>query len=297
MAGSGDEVPTSQGRAARSLSAVNSSPFWKRIREEADLPVTVPPWFLLLRAVSKTGVYGVSVAWMAFLPTSEATDIVLWTVIGVLWLTIVVGSALDFRHRRRTEKARMLRASDVAMILAPLPIFLGSPIIVGALLVAGYGMQLRRISGGEVFLFALVGSFGALLLGTIALYGAESADSKSPISSPTDAAVFAAATLMRLNSLKAGNPVTEEGQVVVTVLQVVSAIFLGALYGGLLTMVVKDSGKRKTNDTTEARLAYVIKQQQEILRRLDALAPKPAADPPEPASATGDAPPAPGSLT
>lgn len=30
---------------------------------------------------------------------------------------------------------------------------------------------------------------------------------------------------------------------------------------------------------------------------IDALAPKPAADPPEPASATGDAPPAPGSLT
>jgi hypothetical protein len=73
--------------------------------------------------------------------------------------------------------------------------------------------------------------------------------------------------------LKLASPVTSEGHTIVVVLQVFSAIFLGALYGGLLTMAVKDSSKKPTSSKTDARLAYVIKQQQEILARLDALAP------------------------
>ena len=43
---------------------------------------------------------------------------------------------------------------------------------------------------------------------------------------------------------------------------------------------VKDSKKKPSTSTTDARLAYVIKQQQEILRRLDAIAP-PAKEPDE----------------
>jgi hypothetical protein len=38
-------------------------------------------------------------------------------------------------------------------------------------------------------------------------------------------------------------------------------------------MVVRDSSKKPSTSKTDARLAYVIKQQQEILARLDALAP------------------------
>ena len=122
-------------------------------------------------------------------------------------------------------------------------------------------------------MFALVGSIGAIVLGTVALVGAESQVAQAPLSQPEAAIGFTLATLFRLTSIKLAGPVTSEGHVIVVVLQVFSAVFLGAFYGGLLAMVVRDSSKRPSTSKTDARLAYVIKQQQEILARLDALAP------------------------
>ena len=159
------------------------------------------------------------------------------------------------------------------MLLAPVPAILDLPALCIILLVAGYVMQLRRISAGQVFMFAVVGSVGAIFLGTVALVGAESQVPQAPLSYPEAAVGFTLATLFRLSSLKLAGPVTSEGHVIVVVLQVFSAVFLGAFYGGLLAMVVKDSSKKPSTSKTDARLAYVIKQQQEILKRLDALAP------------------------
>jgi hypothetical protein len=192
--------------------------------------------------------------------------------VGVLWATTLAATVIDFMHRRHTGASRIARISDITMLLAPVPAMLNLPALSIILLVAGYVMQLRRISAGQVFMFAVVGSVGAIVLGTVALIGAESQVAQAPLSEPGAAIGFTLATLFRVTALKLASPVTSEGHVIVVVLQVFSAIFLGAFYGGLLAMVVKDSSKKPSTSKTDARLAYVIKQQQEILKKLDALA-------------------------
>lgn len=242
--------------------------------QEAALPVRTPRWFVILRAISKTLVYGLVIAWLGFIPVHQVGEVILQLLLGVLWATILAATVIDVLHRRRTQESRLARISDVAMLLAPLPLFLDLPAVSVVLLAVGYVMQLRRISAGQVFMFAIFGSVAAIVLGTIALIGAESTQPGSSLAQPAEAAGFTLATLFRITSLKLSAPMSDEGRAVVVVLQVFSAIFLGALYGGLLAMVVKDSSKKSSSSTTDARLAYVIKQQQEILKRLDALAPK-----------------------
>jgi len=273
-----DEKPTS--RRERVQSRVTSSGFWHRVSEEAAIPVPVPRWFLVLRALSKTMIYGLVVAWVAFIPVYGAWAVVLWSCVGLLWVTILAATVIDVRHARRTEQSHRARISDITMLLAPLPALVDLPALCIILLVAGYIMQLRRISAGQAFMFALVGSIGAILLGTIALIGAESIRAGSELAQPLNAIEYTAAKLFRLTSVNVGTPETTEGEAIGTILQIFSAIFLGALYGGLLALVVKDSKKKPSASTTDARLAYVIKQQQEILRRLDAIAP-PAKEPDE----------------
>ena len=266
-----DEKPTS--RRQRVQASVTSSGFWHRVSEEAAIPVTVPRWFLVLRALSKTMIYGLVVAWVAFIPLRGAWAIVLWSCVGLLWVTILAATVIDVRHARRTEQSHRARLSDITMLLAPLPALVDLPALCIILLVAGYIMQLRRISAGQAFMFALFGSIGAILLGTIALIGAESVRAGSELAQPINAIEYTAAKLFRLTSVNVGTPETTEGEAIGTILQIFSAIFLGALYGGLLAFVVKDSKKKPSTSTTDARLAYVIKQQQEILRRLDSIAP------------------------
>lgn len=250
-----------------------------RLAQEAALPIPVPPWFVVMRAITKSMIYGLVVAWLAFIPVHEIGRMVLWSLLAVMWVVILTATVIDIVHRRRAQESRLARMSDVAMLLAPLPIFVDLPGLCIVLIVVGYVLQLRRISGGQVFTFVLFGSVGTIILGTIALLGAESQQPNAPLGHPAAAAEFTVATLFRLTSIKAGAPITQEGQVIVTVLQIVSAIFLGALYGGLLTWAVRDSrtstaaSASRQSSTTETRLAYVIKQQQEILRRLDAIAP------------------------
>lgn len=252
---------------------VTSTGFWHRLSEEAAVPVRVPRWFLALRALSKTMIYGLVVAWVAFIPLNGAWAIVLWSCVGLLWVTILAATVIDVRHARRTEQSFRARISDITMLLAPLPALVDLPALCIILLVAGYLMQLRRISAGQAFMFALVGSIGAIVLGTIALIGAESVRAGSELAQPINAIEYTAARIFRLTSVDVGKPATSEGEAIGTILQIFSAIFLGALYGGLLALVVKDSKKKPSASTTDARLAYVIKQQQEILRRLDSIAP------------------------
>jgi len=270
----GDATPESASPtlSRRVRSGVTSSGLWQRLSAEAGIPVTTPRWFIALRAASKTMLFGLLVAWVAFIPVHGVGAVVLWLCVGVLWATILAATVIDFLHRRRTGESRLARISDVTMLLAPVPALLGLPGVCIALLVAGYVMQLRRISAGQVFMFAVVGSIGAIVLGTVALVGAESQVAQAPLAEPGSAIGFTLATLFRVTSVKLASPQTSEGHVIVVVLQVFSAIFLGALYGGLLTMVVKDSSKKPATSKTDARLAYVIKQQQEILKKLDALA-------------------------
>ena len=257
----------------RVRSSVTSSGLWQRLAQEAGIPVRTPRWFIALRALSKSLIYGLVVAWVAFIPVHGGGAVALWLCVGVLWATTLTATVIDFMHRRRTGDSRIARISDITMLLAPVPAILDLPALCIILLVAGYVMQLRRISAGQVFMFAVVGSVGAIVLGTVALVGAESQVPQAPLSYPEAAVGFTLATLFRLSSLKLAGPVTSEGHVIVVVLQVFSAVFLGAFYGGLLAMVVKDSSKKPSTSKTDARLAYVIKQQQEILKRLDALAP------------------------
>ena len=273
VGGEADPDETSPGLGRRIRSGVTSSGFWQRISAEAGIPVRTPRWFIVLRALSKSLIYGLVVAWVAFVPLHRGGAIALWLCVGVLWATILAATVIDFMHRRRTGDSRIARISDITMLLAPVPAILDLPALCIILLVAGYVMQLRRISAGQVFMFAVVGSVGAIVLGTVALVGAESQVPQAPLSYPEAAVGFTLATLFRLSSLKLAGPVTSEGHVIVVVLQVFSAVFLGAFYGGLLAMVVKDSSKKPSTSKTDARLAYVIKQQQEILKRLDALAP------------------------
>lgn len=252
---------------------VASSGFWRRLSEEAAIPIRVPRWFLVLRALSKTMIYGLVVAWVAFIPLSGVWAIVLWSCVGLLWATILAATVIDIRHARRTKQSPRARISDITMLLAPLPALVGLPALCIILLVAGYIMQLRRISAGQAFMFALIGSIGAIVLGTIALIGAESVRAGSELAQPINAIEYTAARIFRLTSVDVGRPVTAEGEAIGTILQIFSAIFLGALYGGLLAFVVKDSKRTPSASTADARLAYVIKQQQEILRRLDSIAP------------------------
>ncbi len=303
-AAASDAAPAKAAGAPAGASAKkkSSSTFWTRLRTESALPRSAPRWFVALRALSKTGLYGLVVAWVAFIPMHRGLGVVLWTIVAVLWLTIAVATVMGWMHRRRTSESQFARWSDLAMLLAPLPILFGLPLITVALLVVGYGLQLRRISGGQVFIFALFASVLAVVLATIALIGAESQVPGSALSSPTSAVGYTLSSLFRLTNAKSVVPVTQEGRTIGSILQVVSAIFLGALYGGLLTMVVKDSSKSSTAavSSTDARLAYVIKQQKEILARLDALsaAVPPAAPPVTPAPpAPGDAEKAPDSAT
>ena len=262
----------------RVRSSVTSSGLWQRLAQEAGIPVRTPRWFIALRALSKSLIYGLVVAWVAFIPVHGGGAVALWLCVGVLWATTLTATVIDFMHRRHTGESRLARISDITMLLAPVPALLNLPALCVILLVAGYIMQLRRISAGQVFMFAVVGSVAAILLGTVALVGAETQSPQSPLAEPGAAIGFTLATLFRLTSLKLAGPMTSEGRTIVVVLQVFSAIFLGALYGGLLTMAVKDSSKKAASSKTDARLAYVIKQQQEILKRLDALAPSQEAE-------------------
>jgi len=254
-----------------------SSGIRSRLAAEAALPIPAPTWFLVMRAITKSMAYGLIVTWLAFVPVHDFGRTVLWIILAAMWAVILTAMILDIIHRRRTQESRLVRMSDVAMLLAPLPIFINLPGLAIVFLVVGYVLQLRRIMAGQVFMFVLFGSVGTIIMGSIALLGAEAQNPNAPLAQPGAAAEFTVATLFRLTSLKVGAPLTDEGQVIVTVLQIVSAIFLGALYGGLLTWAVRDSRSSKSasrqTSTTDARLAYVIKQQQEILRRLDALAP------------------------
>jgi hypothetical protein len=268
----GPDAP-STGMGQRVRTSVTSSGLWQRLAQEAGIPVRTPRWFIALRALSKSLVYGLVVAWAAFVPLHGVGAVALWLCVGVLWATTLTATVIDFMHRRHTGESRLARISDITMLLAPLPALVNLPAVCIILLVAGYIMQLRRISAGQVFMFALVGSVGAIVLGTVALVGAESQVAQAPLSQPEAAIGFTLATLFRLTSIKLAGPVTSEGHVIVVVLQVFSAVFLGAFYGGLLAMVVRDSSKKPSTSKTDARLAYVIKQQQEILARLDALAP------------------------
>jgi len=248
-----------------------------RLAAEAALPIPAPTWFVVMRAITKSMAYGLIVTWLAFVPVHDVGRTVLWIILAAMWAVILAAMILDIIHRRRTQESRLVRMSDVAMLLTPLPIFINLPGLAIVFLVVGYVLQLRRISAGQVFMFVLLGSVGTIIMGSIALLGAEAQNPNAPLAQPGAAAEFTVATLFRLTSLKVGAPLTDEGQIIVTVLQIVSAIFLGALYGGLLTWAVRDSRSSKSTSrqtsTTDARLAYVIKQQQEILRRLDALAP------------------------
>jgi cytochrome c biogenesis factor len=273
--------PSAQGGSAPAASSPKptASGVFARIAEEADLPIKVPRWFLVLRVITKSLLYGLLVTWLAFVPVHELGRLVLWIVLGAMWLIILVATVIDIVHRRRARESRLARLSDIAMLLTPLPILINLPGLAVVLLVVGYVLQLRRISAGQVFFFVLFGSLGTVVMGTIALVGAEAQNPNAPLAQPITAAEFTMATLFRLTSVKVGLPLTEEGQVITTVLQIVSALFLGALYGGLLTWAVRDSRSASSKtaaraaSVTEARLAYVIKQQQEILRRLDAIAP------------------------
>lgn len=263
----------------------SSAPVWGRLAQEAALPIRVPRWYLALRVLTKSMIYGLVVAWLAFIPVHGVGLVVLWLTLGVMWAVILAAAVVDILHRRRTSQSRMARLSDFCMLVAPVPIAVDLPALCIVLLVVGYVLQLRRISGGQVFMFALLGSIGAIILGTIALVGAESTHPSSSLAQPSTAVGFTMATLFRLTSVKLGSPVTEEGRLIVTVLQVVSAVFLGALYGGLLTMAVRDStatrasGASAKASATDARLAYIIKQQKEILRRLDEMSPHAATSP------------------
>lgn len=266
-----DPDAPSTGMGKRVRTSVTSSGLWQRLAQEAGIPVQTPRWFIALRALSKSLIYGLVVAWVAFIPVRGGGAVALWLCVGVLWATTLTATVIDFLHRRHTGESRLARISDITMLLAPLPALLNLPALCIILLVAGYIMQLRRISAGQVFMFAVVGSIAAILLGTVALVGAESQVPQAPLSEPGAAIGFTLATLFRLTSIKLAGPVTSEGHVIVVVLQVFSAVFLGAFYGGLLAMVVRDSSKKPSTSKTDARLAYVIKQQQEILKKLDAL--------------------------
>lgn len=272
--------PPSEGASSKPADQrAKTSSMRSRLVAEAALPVAVPTWFLVMRAITKSMAYGLIVTWLAFVPVHDVGRAILWSVLAAMWAVILTAMILDIIHRRRTQESRLVRMSDVAMLLAPLPIFINLPGLAIVFLVVGYVLQLRRISAGQVFMFVLFGSVGTIIMGTIALLGAEAQNPNAPLAQPGAAAEFTVATLFRLTSLKVGAPLTDEGQIIVTVLQIVSAIFLGALYGGLLTWAVRDSRSTKSTSrqtsTTDARLAYVIKQQQEILRRLDAIAPTP----------------------
>lgn len=244
---------------------------WGRIRTESGLPADAPRWLVGLRYASKSLVYGVALAWLGYVPTPQPWRGLLWALVAVLWVVIIVATVIDVRHRRRTEASRFARASDISMALAPIPILLGIPLLGLALLIAGYVLQLRRVSGGRVFIFAIVGSTVALVLGTVALFGIEAREPDSALGTPQAAASYSVGTILQLSSADDITPSSDEGRIIADVLQVISAIFIGAIYGGLLTMVVRDANDDDVDEIRD-RLDRLTAQQDEILARLDDLA-------------------------
>ena len=250
---------------------------WARLRAETGLPPDAPRWFVGLRFASKSLIYGIALAWIGYVPTSQPWQGLIWALVAVLWVVIIAATIIDVRHRRRTESSRFARASDISMALAPIPILLGIPLLGLALLVAGYVLQLRRVSGGRVFIFAIVGSTVALVLATIALFGVEAKESGSTLGTPQAAASYSVSTILQLSSADDITPSSDQGRIIASALQVMSAIFIGAIYGGLLTMVVRDANDDEVNDIRE-RLDRLSAQQDAILARLDALVAPPRTD-------------------
>lgn len=243
---------------------------WTRLRAETGLPPGAPRWFVALRFASKSLVYGIALAWLGYVPTPQPWQGALWGLVGVLWIVTIAAMVIDVRHRRRTEASRFARASDISMALAPVPILLGIPLLGLALLVAGYVLQLRRVSGGRVFVFAIVGSTIALVLATVALFGVEANELNSTLGTLPSAASFTVSTILQLSSADGITPLSEQGRIIGDALQVISAIFIGAIYGGLLTMVVRDANDDEVAEI-RSRLDHLSAQQDEILARLDAL--------------------------
>ncbi len=224
-----------------------------------------------MRWASKSLLYGVAVAWLAFLPATRGLEVFLWCLVGLLWLTIMVSTIIGWTRATPSAVNRSRRVSDLAMLLAPIPIFFDVPLITLALLVVGYVMQLSRISGGQVFIFALFGSAGALVLATIALVGVESADPNSQLSSPEAAMEYVAANLFRISALDVGKTVTPDGQLITAVVQVLGGLFFGVLFGGLLAWLVREQKPAPVSADLVDRMDQILKHHDHILRRLETL--------------------------
>ncbi len=241
------------------------------MRSETGLPPRAPRWFVAVRWASKSLLYGVAVAWLAFLPATRDLEVFLWCLVGLLWLTIMVSIIIGWSWRTQSAAHRSVHVSDLAMLLAPIPIFFDVPLITLALLVVGYVMQLSRISGGQVFIFALFGSTGALVLATIALVGVESADPNSQLSSPEAAMEYVAANLFRISALDVGKTVTPDGQLITAVVQVLGGLFFGVLFGGLLAWLVREQKPAPVSADLVDRMDQILKHHDHILRRLETL--------------------------
>lgn len=243
---------------------------------EARLPVPVPRWFLGLRAITHSLLYFLLLLWVALVhPVFPRRHFVL-IALGLCWLVLLVSVIIELRHRRRSGEGWRARVSDLSLLFAPLFIFAHLPWLGLAMAVVGYVMLLRRVSGGEIFLFALVGTAMAAVMATMAIMEVESAVPGAPLAMLDNASRFTASTLFRLSSVHTDQPVTEDGRGIAVGIQVISSLLLGAIYAGILTALVRgpaggSKGSGESKVASDDVMAKVIAQQEEILRRLDRL--------------------------
>lgn len=248
--------------------------------DEARLPVPLPHWFLVLRALTRSLLYGLLVLWISLVPAVWPRR---WFVLGALlvcWLVLVISLIIEVRHHRRGGQSWRPRVSDALLVLAPIAALVGLPLLAIALVVVGYFIQLRRISAGEIFTFAVLGALMSMVIATMALIEAESRAPDSELTSPFEAGKFAVVQLFSLNGLNPHQPRTNEGLMISFFIQMVGIVLVAAVAAGMLRALVgspnnpmhSSAGSASTGAADE-RIERILAQQEEILRRLDRLQP------------------------